>query len=737
MAYLTSPCLSFKCGKAKKISITLKHNLVGDFIIMSTRYKRTNWVQQREDFSSNGSSRFGLGPLLLAWLFAGFLSSVAYAVPMTTTYQGYLENAEGEPLNATVNMTFALYATAQGGNAFWSETHQQIEVTNGVFNVTLGSQNPFTDDSLEGERYLGVTVGTDPEMSPRQPLTSAFFAMRAGVADSVKAAAVTSEAIAEGAVTADKIAAQTITGDKIAAGVTITAEERQKLEGLVSGGGSGGSPTFENLNVKKELKVGEHTLYLAGDTQGGQIWATGGQKRLALQSNGGNVGIGTTEPQAKLHVNGTIITQKLATKESQKEIVISVGGNNLFKISRTLSTHPDHGGVYERRLELLGPDDDSQDLGKTSLYGGISLFGDKQHSSVGIGPSISFHSTFPNSTDNRHFYISLGDTWNNPGVSKNDVVFHSWNHLYNEHEHIRHLVLKANGNVGIGTNEPQAKLHVDGTIITQKLATKESQKEIVISVGGNNLFKISRTLSTHPAHGGVYERRLELLGPDDDSQDLGKTSLYGGISLFGDKQHSSVGIGPSISFHSTFPNSTDNRHFYISLGDTWNNPGVSKNDVVFHSWNHLYNEHIQHLVLKANGNVGIGTITPQYKLDVAGTIRGNNVSPSDQRLKQNIQPLENSLAKVEQLRGVSFEWKDKAQDAGSQVGMIAQEVETVLPELVSTDSEGYKSLAYDKMTAILVEAVKELKAQNEALKAQNDAIKAIVCEDHPEKAICQ
>jgi hypothetical protein len=88
------------------------------------------------------------------------------------------------------------------------------------------------------------------------------------------------------------------------------------------------------------------------------------------------------------------------------------------------------------------------------------------------------------------------------------------------------------------------------------------------------------------------------------------------------------------------------------------------------------------------------------------------------------------LAKVAQLRGVSFEWKDKAQDAGTQVGMIAQEVETVLPELVSTDSEGYKSLAYDKMTAVLIEAIKELKAQN-------DALKAIVCEDHPEKAICQ
>ncbi len=509
---------------------------------MSIRYKRTNWVR--------------FGRLLPAWLLAGFISSLAFAVPVTTNYQGYLENTDGEPLDATVNMTVALYAAAQGGSALWTETHQNVEVTDGVFSLILGDTTSFDDNSLEGERYLGVTVGSDPEMAPRQQLTSAFFAMRAGVADSVKAASVETEAIADGAVTADKIASESITGDKIAnlsghnvtelddvadagSGAIITVEEREKLEGLTPGG----------------------------------------------------------------------------------------NGGSLFQLN-----------------------------GNDAYY-----------------------------TD---------------------------------------------GNVGIGTTEPQAKLHVDGTIITQKLATKESQKEMVISVGGNNLFKISRTLSTHPDHVGIYERSLELLGPDDNSQELGKTLLYGGIALFGNKRHSSVGIGPYISFNSTFPNPSDNRHFYISLGDTWNNSSVSRDDLIIHSWNNVYKNHIQHIVFKANGNVGIGTISPQYKLDVAGTIRGNNVSPSDQRLKQNIQPLENSLAKVDQLRGVSFEWKDKAQDAGTQIGMIAQEVETVLPELVSTDSEGYKSLAYDKMTAVLLEAVKELKAQN-------DALKAIVCEDHPEKAICQ
>jgi len=109
-----------------------------------------------------------------------------------------------------------------------------------------------------------------------------------------------------------------------------------------------------------------------------------------------------------------------------------------------------------------------------------------------------------------------------------------------------------------------------------------------------------------------------------------------------------------------------------------------------------------------NANVGIGTRSPQYKLDVNGTIRGYNLTPSDQRFKQNIHPLDNAITKLQELRGVSFEWKNsQAQEAGTQIGLIAQEVEGVLPELVSTDSDGYKSIAYGQLSAVLIEAVKE------------------------------
>jgi len=109
------------------------------------------------------------------------------------------------------------------------------------------------------------------------------------------------------------------------------------------------------------------------------------------------------------------------------------------------------------------------------------------------------------------------------------------------------------------------------------------------------------------------------------------------------------------------------------------------------------------------------------------------VTPSDARMKKNIKRLTASLNKVAMLEGVSFDWKTEAYaDRGlsddKQIGLIAQEVEKVMPELVRTGSDGYKSVSYSKLTALLVEAVKELESQNntaiEQLKSENEALKA-------------
>ena len=93
-------------------------------------------------------------------------------------------------------------------------------------------------------------------------------------------------------------------------------------------------------------------------------------------------------------------------------------------------------------------------------------------------------------------------------------------------------------------------------------------------------------------------------------------------------------------------------------------------------------------------------------------------SPSDERLKKNIKPLESSLYKISNLQGVTYEWNrenypDAGMTEGKQIGLVAQDVEKEFPELVSEDKDGYKGLSYSKLTAVLVEAVKELKTENQ------------------------
>jgi hypothetical protein len=81
---------------------------------------------------------------------------------------------------------------------------------------------------------------------------------------------------------------------------------------------------------------------------------------------------------------------------------------------------------------------------------------------------------------------------------------------------------------------------------------------------------------------------------------------------------------------------------------------------------------------------------------------------SDERLKDNITPIENPLAKVLSISGNTFDWNDKSSHTGKDIGVIAQEIEKVLPEIVTTRDNGFKAVQYEKITPLLIEAIKEL-----------------------------
>jgi hypothetical protein len=129
-----------------------------------------------------------------------------------------------------------------------------------------------------------------------------------------------------------------------------------------------------------------------------------------------------------------------------------------------------------------------------------------------------------------------------------------------------------------------------------------------------------------------------------------------------------------------------------------------------------------------------GKITKNDILKSLETCKAGSGCCSDRRFKQNITPLASALDKVAKLQGVTFTWNRAAFPTrnfpiGKEIGLIAQDVEPIIPEVVQTDADGYKSITYDKLTAMLIEAVKELKQKNSLqdslLQALNARVKAL------------
>ena len=95
---------------------------------------------------------------------------------------------------------------------------------------------------------------------------------------------------------------------------------------------------------------------------------------------------------------------------------------------------------------------------------------------------------------------------------------------------------------------------------------------------------------------------------------------------------------------------------------------------------------------------------------------------SDISLKDNIRPIESAIFKVKQIRGVTFDWNEKSselqQQKGHDVGLIAQEVEKVLPEVVQIREDGIRAISYEKVVPLLVEAIKEQQTTIESLESR-------------------
>jgi hypothetical protein len=133
------------------------------------------------------------------------------------------------------------------------------------------------------------------------------------------------------------------------------------------------------------------------------------------------------------------------------------------------------------------------------------------------------------------------------------------------------------------------------------------------------------------------------------------------------------------------------------------------------------------------GKVGIGTKTfgsETFRVNGSACATVWNTC-SDLRFKTDIERIEGALDKVSNLSGVLFSWRtegfeDRGFPEGRHYGLIAQEVEDVLPEAVTSAPDGEKSIAYSETIPLLIESIKELRAENQGLKERIETLEALI-----------
>jgi hypothetical protein len=260
-----------------------------------------------------------------------------------------------------------------------------------------------------------------------------------------------------------------------------------------------------------------------------------------------------------------------------------------------------------------------------------------------------------------------------------------------------------NGNVGIGTTNPGLyKLLVAGALRSDGVGSGTSW-----SFGGNGDFAIDAP--------GISAGRF-IVKDGTGNVGIGTTNPAGSLE---------VARGTAPNGTAVFRGTTNSSHFnYSTTEDTYIRGGKTGSVV------HINDSNIGNVnIVENGGRVGIGTPSPAYTLDVAGTIRANNVSPSDLRFKEKTESIESALDKVLSIQGVSFFWKtkefrDKNFPEGKHFGVIAQEIEKVLPEVVNTASDGTKAVAYTEIIPVLIEAIKEQQKLIEEQRAELREIRA-------------
>lgn len=492
---------------------------------------------------------------------------------------------------------------------------------------------------------------------------------------------------------------------------------------------------------------------------------------LVWDDTNNRIGIGITSPLSKVHVSGFANTdggiriQSAAGAQSHipfadGEIYLSTDTSPGVTGTGDINFRAHNGATYTNLVTMKG-DTGNVGIGTTSpltrlhVAGSITLAGYGQivppDTTTGINV-CGQSSGYPNGG----CVVFRGNDGGVGGTATNGLEL-----LAGGSERMR---IAANGNVGIGTTTPGQKLDVMGSVdIGSRLFVgangTESNASLVHFQNGSattgGILRASQGTNDTADAPLWYQASSHLFALDSGNVTIpmaivssgkvgiGTTSPAANLHVYDTDNYAEIKVhSAAVDGYAVLSMKNDAREW------RWQVQGQDADKLYL--WDNT-TENVR-MVVDTSGNVGINVPNPSYRLDVNGTVRlanltsGNGVGtvciqsgypiswtasntcvPSDIRYKERIQTLTGALDTVMKLRGVTYYWNEKSGMPRNvpEIGFIAQEVEKIAPQLVkTTGKDSIKSVTYDHATALLVEAIKELKADNDNLRAELDLMRA-------------
>ena len=479
----------------------------------------------------------------------------------------------------------------------------------------------------------------------------------------------------------------------VAGGISILDDNNAKLE---IGRYSSGAP-----NAYIKLGANANSLRFTNNTDTADLFTI---------TNGGNVGIGTTSPSEKLEVNGTI---KLGGYSYIGEDLSDLDSLTIA-CDHTESIHFAHknGGTYTTKMIL------------------------NSSGNVGIGTASPSKKLHIKSSDNEGIFMegTGGGHWFNFKAGTSNLWsmgaqsgLMGW---YNRTNSSYKMVITDAGLVGIGKTSPNAKLDVAGEI---RSSYSSGHSLRLVGAGGGNAqiygtdFYYGMNLSNSQTSSSYYLMSLNsgvgnvMYVRCDGNVGIGTTSPSAKFQVSKNGNNGSSGLGDYGIV--TVASSGQATIGVIHSGDGYANLNLGGTSNFWHISKRLSTDNYK---LEYYWYDGSG-FTSRFEFMTNGDFKaGGDIiayKSSDKRLKDNVKTTPNALEKIQSIGGYEFDWNDSQETyKGHDVGVIAQEIEEVLPEAVTTRDSGYKGVQYEKLVPLLIEAIKDQQKQIDELKARLDGI---------------